>query len=126
MGMGGLSNLWKQHNLGKSKACQLTLKKKNKLEAAQRSQPSLQSFFAKRPNDLILPTVLIPNHVISHVIEPTFSVADISNVLSSIPGTLVNKLLADLEKAIIDLPGTLALDWPGSGPVRVRGYQGWT
>ena len=103
--MGGLSNLWKQHNPGKSKACQLALEKKNKLEAAQRSQPSLQSFFTKRPNDLIPPTVPIPNRVIAHVIEPTSSVADISGALSSIPGTLVNKLLADLEKAISDLPG---------------------
>ena len=106
VGMGGLSNLWKQHNSEKSKACQLALKKKNKLEAVQRSQPSLQSFFIKRPNDLILPTVPIPNHVIAHVIKLTSSVADISSTLSSIPGTLVNKLLADLEKVISDLPST--------------------
>ena len=105
VGMGGLSNFWKQHNPGKSKACQLALEKKNKSEAAQRSQHCLQSFFTKRPKDLVPPTVPIPCHVIAQVIEPTSSVTNVS-ALSLLPKTLVNNLLADLEKAVSDLPGT--------------------
>jgi hypothetical protein len=103
--MGGLPNFLKQHNPGKSKACQLALEKKNKLDAIQRSQPSLQSFFTKRPKGLVPPTVPIPHRVIAHVVEPTSSVT-VANISasSSMPDSLVNKLLADLEKAIITLP----------------------
>jgi hypothetical protein len=101
--MGGLQNLWKQHNPGKSKACQLALEKKNKLKATQRSQPGLQTYFTKRPKDLVMPLVPIPRPVIAQVIEPTSSVTDVA-VLSPIPDTLINNLLADLEKAISGLP----------------------
>lgn len=104
MGMGGLPNFLKQHNPGKSKACQLALEKKNRLDKSQGSQPCLQSFFAKRPKDLVPPTVPIPRRVIAHVIEPTSSVANVS-ALSPKPDTLVNKLLTDLETAINNLPG---------------------
>jgi hypothetical protein len=103
--MGGLPNFWKQHNPGKSKACQLALKRKNKLEATQRSQPSLQSYFTERPKDLVPPTVPISRRVIAHVIDPSSSIANVA-APSSIPDTLVNTLLADLEKAINNLPST--------------------
>ncbi|KAF8501138.1 hypothetical protein F5888DRAFT_1801651 [Russula emetica] len=106
VGMGGLPNFWKQHNPGKSKACQLALKKKNKLKATQRSQPSLQSFFTQNPKVPVPPTVPIARRVIAHVIEPTSSVANVS-ALPPIPNTtLVKNLLADLEKAISNLPNT--------------------
>ena len=103
--MGGLPNFWKQHNPGNSKACQLTLKKKNKLEATQRSQPSLQAYFTERPKDLVPPTVPIPRRVIANVIDP-FSSITIVAAPSSRPDTPVNTLLADLEKAISNLPST--------------------
>jgi hypothetical protein len=102
--MGGLPNFWKQHNPGKSKACQLALEKNNKMKATQRSQPSLQSFFTKRQKDLVPPTVPISRPVIAHVIEATSS-ADVA-ALSPIRNTLFNTLLADLEEAISNLPGT--------------------
>lgn len=105
VGMGGLQNLWKQHNPGKSKACQLALEKTNKSKAAHRSQPGLQNYFTKRPKDLVTPSVPIPRPVIAQVIEPTSSVADIT-VVSPGPDMLINNLLADLEKAISDLPST--------------------
>jgi hypothetical protein len=105
VGMGGLSNFWKQHNPGKSKACQLTLEKKNKMKATQRLQPSLQSFFTKHPKVPVPPTVPISRRVIAHAIEPTSSVTDVS-ALSPIPNTLVNNILADFEKAISNLPNT--------------------
>ncbi len=105
MGMGGLPNFWKQHNPGKSKVCQLTLKKNNKLKATQQSQPSLQSFFTKCPKDLVPPIVPISCHVIAHVINSTSSAANVAT-LSFICNTLVNTLLANLEKAINNLPGT--------------------
>ncbi len=103
VGMGGLQNLWKQHNPGKSKACQLALEKKNKSKATHRSQPGLQNYFTKRLKDLVVPSVPIPHPVIAQVIEPTSSVADVT-VVPPRPDTLVNNLLADLEKAISDLP----------------------
>ena len=112
--MGGLLNFWKQHNPGNSNACQLALQKNNKLKAAQRSQPVLLSFFAKCPKDLVPPTVPILHHVIANVVEatssaanvvePTFSITNVA-ALSCIPDTLVNTLLADLEKVISNLPG---------------------
>ena len=103
--MGGLQNFLKQHSPGKSKACQLALEKKNKLEATQKSQSTLQSFLVKRPKDLVPPTVPISPHVVAHVIEPTSSVTAIP-ALSPIPDTdtLINTLLADLEKAVRNLP----------------------
>jgi hypothetical protein len=105
VGMGGLPNFWRQHNPGKSKACQLTLEKKNRLDVTQRSQPSLQSFFTKHQKDLVPPTVPISRRVTAHVIEPTSSVA---KVFTSplIPDTLVNNLLTDLKLAISNLPST--------------------
>jgi hypothetical protein len=103
--MGGLPNLWKQHNPGNSKTCQLALKKKNKQEETQRSQPSLQSYFTERPKDLVPPTVPILRHVIANVIDPSSSVPNLA-APSSKPDTSIVTLLADLEKAISDLPST--------------------
>ena len=103
VGMGGLPNFWKQHNPGKSKACQLALEKNKKRKATQKSQPSLQSFFTRQPKDLVPGP--ISRRVIAHVIESTSSVTDVA-ALSPISSTLVNTLLADLEKAIRDLPST--------------------
>jgi len=102
--VGGLPNFWKQHNPGKSKACQLTLEKKKKMATAQRLQPRLQSFFTERPKVPVPPTVPISRHVIAHVIEPSSSVTNVS-ALSPIPNTFINTLLTDLEKAIGNLPG---------------------
>jgi hypothetical protein len=102
--MGGLPNFLKQHNPGKSKACQLTLEKKNKQGVIQRTQPCLQSFFTKCPKNLVPPTVPAPHCMITHVIEPTSSITNVS-ALSPKPNTLVNKLLTDLEKVISNLPG---------------------
>jgi hypothetical protein len=103
LGMGGLQNFWKQHNPGKSKACQLALEKKNKLKATQRSQPCLQSFFTQCLKVPVPPTVLISRRVIAHVIEPSSSAANVSTT-SPKPDALVKILLADLEKAIGNLP----------------------
>ena len=107
VGMGGLLNFWKQHNPGKSKVCQLALKKKNKLEATQRSQSCLQSFFTKCPKDLVPPTVPIVCCVIAHVVKPG-SLDPVANgaALSPIPNSHVNTILTDLEKAISNLPST--------------------
>lgn len=96
--MGGLPNFLKQHNPGKTKARQLALEKKKKLEATQRSQPFLQSFFTERPKELVPPTVPILRHVIAHVVEPSSSVTNIA-ASSRTPVSLVNTLLGDLEKA---------------------------
>ena len=72
------------------------------------------SFFAKHLKDLVPPTVPILHHVIANVVEATSFAANVveptsfvTNVaaLSYIPDTLVNTLLADLEKAISNLPG---------------------
>src|SRR5258707_4717034 len=101
--MGGLPNFWKQHNPGKSKACQLALEKNKKRKATQRSQPSLQSFFIRQPKDLV--PAPMSRRVVAHVIKPTSSVTDVA-MLSPISDTLVNTLLADLEKAISNLPST--------------------
>jgi hypothetical protein len=104
--MGGLPNFLKQHNPGKSKACQLALEKKNKLNAVERSQPRLQSFFTRCPKALVPPTAPIPHRVIAHVVEPTSSIANVSTPSSPIRNILVNKLLANLENAISTLPST--------------------
>ena len=108
MGMGGLQNLWKQHNPGKSKACQLAVEKKKKLKVTKRSQPGLQTYFTKRPKDHVAPSIPIPRPVIVQVIKLTSSVANVT-LLSPLPNTLIN-LLADLEKAISDLPSTHPVD----------------
>jgi hypothetical protein len=112
VGMGGLPNFLKQHNPGKSKACQLVLEKKNKLNAVKRSQPCLQSFFTRCPKAFVPPIAPIPHCVITHVIKPTSSVANVSTLSSPIPNILVNKLLADLENAISTLPSTLSRSDP--------------
>ena len=103
VGMGGLPNFWKQHNPGNSKACQLNLKKKNRLEATHRSQPSLQSYFTEHSKAFVLPTVPIPHRVMANVIDPTSSVTNVV-APSSKSNTLTDTLLANLEKAISDLP----------------------
>jgi hypothetical protein len=116
VGMGGLPNFWKQHNPGNSKACQLALEKKIKKEATLKSQSYLQLYFTEHSKVLVPPTVPIPCRVVSDVIEPSSSVANIAAPYSR-PGTLFEHLLADLEKAINKLPDT------DSNPVNIEGFR---
>jgi hypothetical protein len=110
VGRSGLPNLLKQHNPGKSKACQYNQKKKT-LAKAQPSQPSILSFLTKPKNDLIPPTVPAPSHVIAYGIDtrssglggdesPTQSQSN-----NNVPGSHISNVLMKLEKAIANLPG---------------------
>jgi hypothetical protein len=113
IGMGGIQNFLKQHNLGVSKACKINLEKKKKASAHQESQRRLQAFFTKQPKVLIPPTVPTPTRVIAYAMESTASESDprtISRTISmlpNLPDTHAVNILMTLEKAIdklLDLP----------------------
>jgi len=110
VGKGGIQNFLKQHKPGSSKACQLTLEKKNKASVHQQSQPGLLSYFTKEPKALVPPAVSIPTPVIAYAMEST-SQCSRSHVTEVTPRTALPapnihtvNVLAMLEKAVGNLP----------------------
>ena len=110
MGRGGLANFEMQHRPGISKACQLALKKKNKADTHQRSQPRLQAFFTKRATPLVPTMVPIARCVIAYAIEPAstgpHAAAERGDQCRA-PNVHVNNILSKLERAIETIPGRL-------------------
>lgn len=108
--MGGIQNFLKQHNPGVSKICQVTLEKKNKARAHQKSQPGLLSFFPKQPKALIPPTVPKPVPLIAYAMESTSEISGAHatgvtpRTTSSAPNTHTVNILTTLEKAVANSP----------------------
>ena len=108
--MGGIQNVLKQHNPGVSKICRLSLEKKNKAIAHQKSQPGLLSFFKKEPKVVVPPTVPNPAPVIAYAMESvsglsgTHTTGIMPRTASSACNTHAVNILATLEKAVENLP----------------------
>ena len=126
--MGGIQNLWKQHNPGVSKACRLNLERRKKSSAHQQSQSGILTFFTKQRKAVIPPTIPVPAPVIAYTMESTSQFSE-THTMGTTPRTASSKsaptnthtikILATLDKVVESLPLAVLPDASDSDEIAV-------